>query len=211
MSDPRDHRDGVSNAADESDPPEHGRADYEVGYGKPPRSSQFKKGQSGNRKGRPKGQKNLATLLRKYAEEAITIREGEKSRTMSKLEAVMVSLVHRAIRGNDRAAGKLFELLKSAGLLKAEESGDATSGVLRVDRPCLTTEEWIARFSPDEGLNTIEKIDSYQRGVIEECKRLRECVRKQEAWYDTLRARNYPGTLPPKALRSRGPNSDCPS
>ena len=28
--------------------------DYEVGYGRPPKSGQFKKGQSGNPKGRPR-------------------------------------------------------------------------------------------------------------------------------------------------------------
>ena len=37
--------------------------DHEVGYGKPPRHSQFIKGQSGNRRGRPAGAKNLKTLL----------------------------------------------------------------------------------------------------------------------------------------------------
>jgi hypothetical protein len=36
---------------------------YEVGYGKPPKRSRFRKGVSGNRKGRPKGKRNFVTVL----------------------------------------------------------------------------------------------------------------------------------------------------
>ena len=35
---------------------------YAVGWGKPPRHTRFKKGQSGNPKGRPPGSKNMNTL-----------------------------------------------------------------------------------------------------------------------------------------------------
>jgi uncharacterized protein DUF5681 len=37
--------------------------DYEVGYGKPPLHTRFQKGKSGNPKGRPRGKKNMSTLL----------------------------------------------------------------------------------------------------------------------------------------------------
>jgi hypothetical protein len=38
--------------------PPPGHPDYEVGYSKPPKASRFARGQSGNRKGRPKGARN---------------------------------------------------------------------------------------------------------------------------------------------------------
>ena len=51
-------------------------ARYRVGYGKPPKQHQFQPGQSGNRKGRPKGAKNKATLLREILDRKIEVRNG---------------------------------------------------------------------------------------------------------------------------------------
>ena len=55
------------------------RKKYDIGYGMPPKSTRFKKGQSGNPAGRKKGSRNLATIVRRELEEEITIREGSNS------------------------------------------------------------------------------------------------------------------------------------
>jgi uncharacterized protein DUF5681 len=46
---------------------------YEVGFGKPPRRTQFAKGKSGNPRGRPKGALNVATMLERILVEKVII------------------------------------------------------------------------------------------------------------------------------------------
>ena len=64
-------------------PPEAAR-DYEVGYGKPPRHTRFKKGQSGNPRGRPSGSKNLKTLLNEALNERVVVTEEGGRRNTSR-------------------------------------------------------------------------------------------------------------------------------
>jgi Family of unknown function (DUF5681) len=58
--------------------------DYEVGYGKPLRETRFKQGQSGNVRGRPRGSKNLATVMLKELSERLTISENGRRRKITK-------------------------------------------------------------------------------------------------------------------------------
>src|SRR3954471_16214722 len=74
---------------------------YEVGYGRPPQSSQFKPGRSGNPKGRPKGGKNLSTLAREKLQVKISVREGGRERQMSKAEVGVTKLVNRFAETGD--------------------------------------------------------------------------------------------------------------
>jgi hypothetical protein len=86
----------------------------EVGYGKPPTRSQFKKGQSGNPKGRPKGSRNIGTVLEKTLRESVVINENGQRRTISKLEAAVKQLVNGAASG-DLAAFRILASLASVG------------------------------------------------------------------------------------------------
>ena len=68
------------------------------GYGKPPTAARFKKGQSGNPAGRPRGSKSLMTHLGDTLAEKIQVREGDKVRVMSKGKAVAAKLVNGGLR-----------------------------------------------------------------------------------------------------------------
>ncbi len=57
--------------------------DYEVGYKKPPPQSRFRKGRSGNPKGRPKATKNFKTDLMEELRERILLREGTTRKRVS--------------------------------------------------------------------------------------------------------------------------------
>ena len=66
--------------------PDDGESDYKVGYKKPPLHTRFKKGQSGNPRGRPKGSKNFSTLLAEALNEPVIVAEDGKRRRISKRE-----------------------------------------------------------------------------------------------------------------------------
>jgi hypothetical protein len=83
-----------------------------VGYGIPPKATQFKSGQSGNPKGRPKGAKNLNTLLNRTINERLTITENGKRRTINKLEATVKQLVNKAASGDYKSGQLLLQLVQ---------------------------------------------------------------------------------------------------
>jgi hypothetical protein len=84
--------------------------DYEVGYGKPPRTTRFKKGQSGNPRGRRSGSKNLSTLLSEALNEPVIVTENGRRRKVSKREAIIKQLVNQSAKGDWRATKLLLDI-----------------------------------------------------------------------------------------------------
>ena len=81
---------------------------YEIGYGKPPRKTQFQKGKSGNPRGRPRGSRNSSTLMKKALSDKVAVRENGRTRTISKLQAIITQTVNKAATGDHRAREFLF-------------------------------------------------------------------------------------------------------
>ena len=97
---------------------------YKVGYGKPPKAKQFKRGRSGNPKGRPKGSRNLATDLAAELGEPITVREDGRSRRISKQRALIKSLMAKALQGDVRATAAMLALYARVITEPADDSND---------------------------------------------------------------------------------------
>jgi len=100
--------------------------DDEVGYGKPPRKYRFKKGQSGNPKGRPKGARSIPTLLAKELQAKVIVREGSRTKQITKLELIIRKRVNDAIQGNARDAAALIDLVLKFMTPEAVETATET-------------------------------------------------------------------------------------
>lgn len=81
-----------------------------VGYGRPPVSTRFKPGQSGNPKGRPKGSKNMLTLLREELDQKITVTSDGRRQRMSKARVAVRRQVDQAVLGDPKAFATVMKL-----------------------------------------------------------------------------------------------------
>lgn len=101
--------------------------DYEVGYAHPPRQHQFKKGQSGNPRGRPKDSKNLLTAIREELEGEVTITENGRAKKITKAAALLKALYARGLKGDTRAGLLFLNALPAIGEVWVQEQKDARS------------------------------------------------------------------------------------
>lgn len=83
------------------DPEEAAPSREEVGYGRPPRETRFKPGKSGNPRGRPKGVKNQATLIREFMQQKITVKsKSGRLRKVTIQQGLIQLLGEKALKGD---------------------------------------------------------------------------------------------------------------
>ena len=90
---------------------------YDVGWGRPPLSTRWQAGQSGNPKGRPKGRKNLATIFNEVLNQKLEIQEKGRTRQISAREGIVRRVVSEALKGNLKATA--FVLAKEPEIARA--------------------------------------------------------------------------------------------
>lgn len=127
-----------------SDDDEGGKGDYPIGYGKPPKHSQFKKGQSGNPKGPKKGSRALKTDLDKALRAQLTITVGGKKVRGTTQALSMYALAMRAATGDLRAQKLLADLVLT--VFGAGDRGGTEAKLSKQDEELL--DRLLNRFDP---------------------------------------------------------------
>lgn len=121
-----------------------GAPSYEVGYGRPPKATRFKPGASGNPHGRPKGTKNFKTLFEEELHDKISIRDGKVTKSVSKQEAIIKTIMRDALKGEPKAITNLLTLIHRLNLAKSEDAATPDRDI--ASENVLAT--YLARLTP---------------------------------------------------------------
>ncbi len=95
---------------------------YEIGRDKPPVSTQFQKGRSGNPKGRPRGRKKVLPY-ESVLGQMVTVREGGAERRVTAAEAFLLMMMKSGLEGNVAAARITMEALENARASRGATQG----------------------------------------------------------------------------------------
>src|SRR4051812_47295910 len=86
------------------------------GYGRPPKHSQFKKGESGNIHGRPRNAASFKADLAAELKEKLVLTENGKARKITKQRAFIKTLTAAAIKKDIRAVNALLACMRYFGV-----------------------------------------------------------------------------------------------
>jgi len=98
-------------ATHDTDAPAEKKDKYSVGRGKPPKHTQFRKGDGRPRPGRPKGSKNIVTLVMEAARDQVTVAIDGKRRKISKAQAAAIHLANAGATGNEKLLLKFIVVI----------------------------------------------------------------------------------------------------
>jgi len=114
-----------------------GEEEYKVGPGRPPKEYQWKKGQSGNPKGRKRKQPSLLPELEEIVVTAlnkkVTMRDGERERHLTRFQTGIEQLTVQFAKGDKHARRDLLMLIEKLGL-EFSKTSTATDQTLPADR-----------------------------------------------------------------------------
>jgi hypothetical protein len=128
----------LTNSSDDSNiqsQPRSDPTDYKIGYGKPPRHAQFRKGTTGCPTGRPK--RPVGISIKEILDGD---QRGKNGEVISRREAYVIAIVNEALRGDQKAFSKFMKLMHRSGLIRREESN--TPSVVHVPARTMTHEEF---------------------------------------------------------------------
>ena len=124
---------------------------YEVGYRKPPKANQFRKGQTGNPRGKRRGEENLISVFKRHVLKQIKIKDGDTIRTITLAEAVILKNYNAALQKDSLAMGNIYRLAEASGELVDLTDSKQVGGQIAVPIRAKSTEEFLAELGRKPG------------------------------------------------------------
>lgn len=152
----------------------------EVGYGNPPKESQWKKGQSGNPAGKKKGTKNFGNQFQKAASKLVTVKEGDKTKKVTLMELLVNAPLVHGINGDMKNAAHALKLAEEFGAQVTDEPAAPKPGTITMGDdgkpkiPYWITDEEVAEFDKflkdikNHTINTDQLLDSENNSDLAE-------------------------------------------
>ena len=163
-----DPNDDINREAFESDDAEAkagaNQSTSRVGYKNPPHHSRFKKGQSGNRKGRPRAASDIRTILETLLREQIRVRDGGKTRRISTSDALAQVLIRGTMMGKTGAFNVLMFIEETLGVFKPLYGDDKSRYGYLVAPPKLSLDEWQKQARRALAINLKEMAEAKAEG-----------------------------------------------
>jgi hypothetical protein len=107
--------------------------------------TRFPKGYCGNPSGRPKGARNKSTIVEAVLNEKVTIRDGKRTRKISKFEIMVTQMMNEAAKGSAKAQANVLQLVKTFGLVDKLPAPDVTKPLTTDDQALI--DDFLVRHS----------------------------------------------------------------
>jgi Family of unknown function (DUF5681) len=122
--------------------------EYRVGPGRPPKEYRFQRGRSGNPKGRKRKPPSLIPDLKRLFEQAlsekVTVKQGDKQRSLTMAEAGIKQLVAQYAKGDRHARRDVFHYAEKLGIDLMASHRNAIENALAADHQAIL-EAYVAR------------------------------------------------------------------
>jgi hypothetical protein len=107
-----------------------GSDDGGVGYKHPPRHTRFRKGQSGNPRGRPKGT-GVRSAAERVLDRLVTATVDGERRRVPLTEALVLQLAQKALGGDHRASREILRIADQVEAARPKTEDDKTMVIVR--------------------------------------------------------------------------------
>jgi hypothetical protein len=112
---------------------------YNVGFARPPKATRFKKGQSGNPAGRPRGATSTKKRIKRMLEAPVPVKIGDEVKTMSNLDLSLQRISEGVRKADKGAVNKVIQL--GLELDKQEEARAASAQAPQFEPDPLSAED----------------------------------------------------------------------